>query len=90
MPRTAQTVKSEDRTIPNPSLPSQRDGPLRKQGSAASSTRAAAQQAANAAKQLSISNHSLPSHWDGPLRKQGSAASSIHAAMKPHTTGVPP
>ena len=71
-------------------MPSQRDGPLRKQGSAAISTRAAAQQAANAAKQRSISNHSLPSHWDGPLRKQGSAASSTHAAMKPHTNGVPP
>ena len=86
---TAQTVKSEDRTIPNPSLPSQRDGPLRKQGSAASSTRAAAQQAANAAKQLSISNHSLPSHWDAPLRKQGSAASSTHAAIEPAPTGQP-
>ena len=82
MPRTAQTVKSEDRTIPNPSLPSQRDGPLRKQGSAAISTRAAAQQAANAAKQLSISNHSLPSQRDGPLRRQGGAASSIRAAAQ--------
>ena len=85
MPRTAQTAKSEDRAIPNPSSPSHRDGPLRRQGSAASSTRAAAQRAANAGKKRSIPNSFLavPSGRP-PSGRTGSAA------IEPAPTGQPP